>query len=99
VLAPIAKMVIINGQMKSIAISQFKTHCLSLLDDVARTGQPLLVVKRGKPLARVLPSSSAGTDHPQSTLRGTVTYLGDVIEPTVPVVAWASRLPKTKKRH
>jgi prevent-host-death family protein len=88
--------------MKSVAISQFKTHCLSLLDDVARTGQPLLVVKRGRPLARVLPSSSVGTDHPQSTLRGTVTYLGDVIEPTVSVVAWASRLPKTQtraKRH
>jgi prevent-host-death family protein len=87
-----------SGQMKAVAVSRFKAHCLALLDDVARTGQPLLVVKRGKPLARVVPTGQDSADHPQSTLRGTVAYLGDLIEPTVPADAWESRLPKPPTR-
>jgi antitoxin (DNA-binding transcriptional repressor) of toxin-antitoxin stability system len=84
--------------MKSIAVSQFKVQCLSLLEGVARTGQPLLVLKRGKPLARVLPGIGTSTDHPQDTLRGTVTYLGDLIDPPVPPTAWESRLPRRSSR-
>jgi prevent-host-death family protein len=87
-----------NGQMKSVAVSQFKAHCLALLDDVARTGQPLLVVRHGKPLARVLPSSRVAAEQPQCTLRGTVTYLGDIIEPALPAAAWESRLPEPATR-
>lgn len=91
-------MVHINGQMKSIAVSQFKVHCLSLLEGVARTGQPLLVLKRGKALARVLPGTGTSTDHPQHTLKGTVTYLDDLIDSPVPVAAWKSRLPRRSSR-
>jgi antitoxin (DNA-binding transcriptional repressor) of toxin-antitoxin stability system len=79
-------MVNINGQMKSIAVSQFKVHCLSLPEDVSRTGQPLLVMKRGKPLARVVPSGGGAAPRPQHTLRGTVTIVGDIIEPVVPLI-------------
>ncbi len=59
--------------MKSIAVTDFKAHCLGLLEDIARTGEPLLVTKRGKPLARILPSTDATTLFPQDTLAGTVT--------------------------
>lgn len=38
-----------------ISVSAFKARCLSLLDDVARTGEELVVTKRGEPLARVVP--------------------------------------------
>jgi len=74
--------------MKSVAVTEFKARCLSLLEDVARTGQPLLVTKRGKPLARVVPSGGAKTVYPQDTLAGSVTILGDVIEPVLPASAW-----------
>jgi hypothetical protein len=84
--------------MKSIAVSQFKVHCLSLLEGVARTGQPLLVLKRGKALARVLPGNGTSTNPPQETLRGTVTYQGDLIAPSVPASAWESRLPRRPGR-
>lgn len=90
------EVVKLNGQMKTIAISQFKAQCLSLLDGVARTGQPLLVVKRGKPLARVVPSGGARDDHPQGTLLGTVDFVGDAIQPAVPSILWASTLPESK---
>jgi prevent-host-death family protein len=74
-------------RMKSIAISKFKAHCLALLEDVARTGEPVVVTKRGKPLARVVPTG-AKSKYPQRSLAGTVTILGDVISPAVPAGAW-----------
>lgn len=39
--------------MRTIKISDFKQHCLSLLERLDPEG--LVVTKRGKPLARVLP--------------------------------------------
>jgi prevent-host-death family protein len=54
--------------MKSISASQFKARCLALLDEVAATGQPIVVTKRGKPVARVV---AAEAPRP---LAGSVTY-------------------------
>jgi prevent-host-death family protein len=77
-----------SGQMKSVAVSEFKSHCLSLLEDVARTGEPLLVTKRGRPLARITPSGNIAVARPQDTLRGSVSYEGDLLAPVVPAEAW-----------
>ncbi|HEY1697520.1 MAG TPA: type II toxin-antitoxin system Phd/YefM family antitoxin [Polyangiaceae bacterium] len=75
--------------MKSVAVTEFKAHCLSLLEDVARTGEPLIITKRGKPLARVV-ASSGGSRYPQDSLAGTVTVVGDVVRPSVPPSRWSS---------
>lgn len=40
--------------MQLITASQFKAHCLSLLDDVALTGEEIVVTKRGRPVARLV---------------------------------------------
>lgn len=68
---------------RTIAASRFKAQCLALLDDVAATGESLLVTKRGKPVARVVPARK-----PES-LRGSVTYLVDDEELIAPIdVTW-----------
>ena len=36
-----------------ISISQFKATCLAVLDKVKRTGMPVLVTRRGVPIARI----------------------------------------------
>lgn len=54
---------------RSVAVSKFKAECLSLLQEVAATGEELVVTKRGAPIARVLPFEEP------PTLRGSVTYL------------------------
>ncbi len=41
--------------MRTMAIGEFKAKCLAVMAEVNSTGQPVLVTKRGKPLARVLP--------------------------------------------
>jgi prevent-host-death family protein len=53
---------------RHVSASKFKAECLGLLDDVATTGRTLVVTKRGKPVARVVPVEEA------PSLRGSVTY-------------------------
>jgi len=43
---------------KTISASRFKAQCLAMLDDVAATGEELIVTKRGLPVARVLPAGT-----------------------------------------
>ncbi len=40
---------------QEITATQFKAHCLRLLDQVAETGEALIVTKHGQPVARVEP--------------------------------------------
>ena len=44
--------------MKTLAITDFKAHALQILGQVAKTKEPVLVTKRGKPLAEVVPFST-----------------------------------------
>lgn len=41
--------------MKKIAAAVFKARCLTLMEDVRSTKQPLLITKRGKPMAKLVP--------------------------------------------
>jgi prevent-host-death family protein len=44
---------------REVNAARFKAECLALLDDVAATGQPIVVTKRGKPVAQVVPVEEA----------------------------------------
>lgn len=57
-------------QEQSIPAGEFKQRCLALLDRVAETGMPIVVTKRGAPVARVVP-----VDSPNHSLRGTIRVL------------------------
>lgn len=41
--------------MGTIAAGVFKARCLELMDEVARTGEPIVVTKYGRPVARLVP--------------------------------------------
>ena len=41
--------------MQTIAAGRFKNVCLKLLDDVAATRTPVVITKRGKPVAQLVP--------------------------------------------
>lgn len=53
---------------RTFTATRFKAECLALLDEVAESGQPLIITKHGKPVARVEPVAE-----PRSLL-GSVTY-------------------------
>ena len=64
---------------KTVAISELKAHCLRLVDEVAQRRHVLVVTKRGKPIARVVPLDDAPLDDALRRLRGTVIG-GDSVE-------------------
>ena len=45
--------------MKILAITEFKAHALQILAKVAETKEPVVVTKRGKALAEVIPFSNS----------------------------------------
>ena len=63
-----------------IAAGEFKAKCLSLLDEVQRRRKPILITKRGKPVAKLVPVD----DRPASiigSMKGTMEITGDIISP------------------
>lgn len=62
-----------------IAAGQFKARCLALLDEVEETRLPLIVTKRGRPVARLVPIDSEALPE----LLGSVRYEGekDLLDP------------------
>ena len=73
--------------MKTINATEFKAKCLAIMDEVERTGEPVTILKRGKPVAQLLPPVSR-KPYPQYALRGTGRIIGDIIEPPLPADAW-----------
>jgi prevent-host-death family protein len=51
--------------MKTIPAGQFKAKCLALLDEVRDSHAEIVVTKRGKPVAKLVPLVQ---DRPKSTL-------------------------------
>lgn len=65
---------------KMIGATEFKAHCLRILDEVARTGEPVTITKRGRPVAEVAPVEEQERPPLLGCLKGTVKILGDIEE-------------------
>ena len=74
---------------RTVPISELKTHCLRLVDEVARRRRELVITKRGKPVARVVPLDDVSDDEALERLRGTVLG-GDRVEDFDTGVTWES---------
>jgi prevent-host-death family protein len=74
--------------MRTIRATELAARCLAILDEVERTGEPVTILKRGRPVARLLPPIPAEGRYPQHALAGTVMILGDVVEPVLPAEDW-----------
>ncbi len=64
-----------KSAIKSMPAGEFKAKCLDLLDRVERTGEPLIITKRGRPVAQIAPLPASRI----RSLRGSVTYDGDIV--------------------
>jgi len=63
-----------------IKASEFKAKCLALLDEVERTGDRLIITKKGKPVAEVVPHKGLKRDI-IGIWKGRGEILGDIISP------------------
>ena len=58
-----------------VAASDFKAHCLAVMDEVEATGEEVTITKHGRPVARLVPASSART-MTDKQIREPWTYFG-----------------------
>ena len=86
---------------KTIAAGAFKQGCLALLDEVADGDVELIVTKRGRPVARIVPVKDA-REHEASTLERMRRQMRvraedkELIEPSSRSVRWR-HLPKARR--
>ena len=74
--------------MVTINASEFKAKCLAILDEVSDTGEAVVILKRGRPVAQLVPPPPSASRYAQDELRGSVIIKGDVLEPVLPEEAW-----------
>jgi len=73
--------------MKKIAAAEFKARCLMLMEDVRSTREPIVITKRGKPVAKLVPLESRKDDW-IGRLNGKFKITGDIVSPSVPLEDW-----------
>ena len=74
---------------ETVSISNFKATCLARLDKVKRTGQPLLITRKGEPIAEVMPPSPpAKSSSWLGSFASTGRIVGDIVAPASAVDDW-----------
>ena len=75
--------------MKTMAAGEFKARCLQVMDQVSSTRTPVVITKRGKPVAKLVPADERRSDAFDS-LKGKIEILDDNVS--------RLSLPKTGRR-
>jgi prevent-host-death family protein len=74
--------------VRTIRVSELKAKCLAILEEVERTGEPVTILRRGRPVAQLVPPAWGQGKYPQDSLQGTVEILDDILDPVLPAEAW-----------
>jgi prevent-host-death family protein len=72
---------------KTIPAGTFKARCLAIMDEVASKRESVIITKRGKPVAKLVPVEKQ-KDEIFGFLKGKVTVLGDVVSPILTPEEW-----------
>jgi prevent-host-death family protein len=74
--------------MRTIAAGKFKANCLALMDEVQKKRQPILITKRGKPVAKLVPAKDEAKDSIFDSMKGKAKITGDIISPAFDLDEW-----------
>ena len=62
-----------------MGVSEFKARCLAVMDEVKATREPVLVTKKGRPVAKLVPADEPDRDV-FGCLAGVLEIVGDVVD-------------------
>ncbi len=68
--------------LRTIKASEFKAKCLKIMEEVAATGEPVLITKNGVPITQLIPARR----RPETlfgALKGSASIDGDIVSPVV----------------
>jgi prevent-host-death family protein len=67
-----------SGMVKTMSATQFKAKCLGILDEVGE-GAEVIITKRGKPVAKLVPVAARARKSTRGILKGKVWITGDIV--------------------
>ena len=73
--------------MKTIPAGKFKVHCHAIMDEVQAKREAVVITKRGKPVAKLVPVENKKDDI-FGFYKGKITILGDVVSPVFTPEEW-----------
>ena len=73
--------------MKKMAAGSFKIHCLAVMDEVQAKRETVVITKRGKPVAKLIPADN-DSDDIYNFLAGKGAIAGDVVSPALGREEW-----------
>ena len=75
--------------MKTMAAGAFKVHCLKVMDEVQSKREAVLITKRGKPVAKLVPVEKEADDI-FGFLSGKGKITGDIVSPILSPEEWGN---------
>ncbi len=73
--------------MKQMPAGKFKARCLRVMEQVRKTRESVVITKRGKPVAKLVPADKI-PDDVFGCLKGVIKIVGDIESPVVPPEDW-----------
>ncbi len=67
--------------MREIKASEFKAKCLKLMDEVQRYQHRVVITKKGKPVAELVPHRGKRRKSPFGLHKDKIEITGDIISP------------------
>jgi prevent-host-death family protein len=76
-------------KIKTIPAGAFKARCLAIMDEVAAKRESVVITKRGKPVAKLVPVSQEKDDiFGFFNGKGTIEIKGDIVSPILTPEEW-----------
>ena len=73
-----------------MAAGEFKTHCLAVMDAVQKKRLSVVITKRGKPVAMLVPVDMNDDDDIFGFMAGKLKITGDVVSPALSPEEWGN---------
>ena len=83
--------------MKTMPAGEFKAKCLRVMEDVKKYRVPVVITKKGRAVAKLVPPDAPATDV-FGCMSGTARIIGDVEAPLLPADAWEAFERPTSRR-
>jgi prevent-host-death family protein len=73
--------------MKTMPAGEFKARCLKVMDEVQTTRQPIVITKKGRPVAKLVPADGQPRDI-FGCMKGEIEIAGDIVSSVIPLEDW-----------
>src|SRR5204862_7232619 len=83
--------------MKTMPAGEFKARCLRVMEDVKKYRTPVVITKKGRPVAKLVPPDAPAPDV-FGCMAGTARIIGDVEASVLPAETWNAFAPERSRR-